>query len=305
MTGNRLKVYDIANSKVTECRPISFKYEKEIQGLIEANMEKFFGVRLLQHEYCISEGRMDSIGIDENNSPVIFEYKLNENQNVINQGLFYLDWLFDHKGNFTVLVQEKLGHEVAKKIDWSQPALICVAKDFTRFDLHAIKQIDRNIRLVRYTLFEDNLLSLEHLNLEQSKVNTKKVKTEDNALQEVSDNDCNHLNALSKAPEHIKSMYYSLCDYIDELGDDITASQQKLYLAYKRLRNFACVIVQQKRIIVNLPLDPKQEPIEEGFSADMSNKGHYGTGNYQLYLKDMNDLEKAFPYIKKAYNQSM
>ena len=33
--------------------------------------------------------------IDENNSPVIIEYKRSTNENVINQGLFYLDWLHD------------------------------------------------------------------------------------------------------------------------------------------------------------------------------------------------------------------
>ena len=65
--------------------------EKELQTLIEQNMETFFGVRFLKSEYAITNGRMDSIGIDENNSSVIFEYKLSQNENVINQGLFYLD----------------------------------------------------------------------------------------------------------------------------------------------------------------------------------------------------------------------
>lgn len=57
--------------------------EKELQTLIEQNMETFFGVRFLKSEYVITNGRMDSIGIDENNSPVIFEYKRNQNENVI------------------------------------------------------------------------------------------------------------------------------------------------------------------------------------------------------------------------------
>ena len=60
---------------------------------------------------------MDSIGIDENNSPVIFEYKRSSSENVINQGLFYLDWLLDHKADFKLLVIEKLGMEVADQID--------------------------------------------------------------------------------------------------------------------------------------------------------------------------------------------
>jgi CheY-like chemotaxis protein len=40
---------------------------------------------------------MDSLGIDENGSPVIVEYKRSTNENVINQGLFYLNWLMGHR----------------------------------------------------------------------------------------------------------------------------------------------------------------------------------------------------------------
>ena len=304
MSDSLLMVYNVSGSVALECRQIKFKYEKEIQGLIESNMEQFFGVRLLQREYCITEGRMDSIGIDENNSPVIFEYKLNENQNVINQGLFYLDWLLDHKGNFTLLVQEKFGQEVARKIDWSQPALICVARDFTRYDLHAIKQIERNIRLVRYSLLENKILILEHLNILKGKMDSKR-RGQGEIVNEDEGYKANvHLDNLNKASEQIKNIYQTLCDYIDELGDDITSSQQKFYLAYKRLRNFACIIVQQKRVIVNLRLDPSQEPIIEDFSFDMSNKGHYGTGDYRLSIKNLDDVDRALPFIKKAYEQS-
>ena len=50
-------------------------------------------MRFLASEYSTGArhgGRIDSLGIDENSSPVIFEYKRAVNENVINQGLFYL-----------------------------------------------------------------------------------------------------------------------------------------------------------------------------------------------------------------------
>ena len=124
--------------------------EKQLQTMIEQNMETFFGVRFLKSEYMITSGRMDSIGIDENNSPVIFEYKRSSSENVINQGLFYLDWLLDHKADFKLLVSEKFGMEVANQIDWSVPCVICIANDFTRYDVHAVNQMQRNIKLVKY-----------------------------------------------------------------------------------------------------------------------------------------------------------
>ena len=127
-------------------------------------METFFGVRFLKSEYMITSGRMDSIGIDENNSPVIFEYKRSTSENVINQGLFYLDWLLDHKADFKLLVIEKFGMEVANQIDWSVPCVICIANDFTRYDVHAVNQMQRNIKLVKYRKYGEDLLLFEHLN---------------------------------------------------------------------------------------------------------------------------------------------
>ncbi|EHO18452.1 hypothetical protein HMPREF9466_02409 [Fusobacterium necrophorum subsp. funduliforme 1_1_36S] len=92
-------------------------------------MEEFFGIRFLATEYSITNGRMDSIGIDENNCPVIFEYKRSSSENIINQGLFYLDWLLDHKADFQLLVMNTLGKEVAKEIDWSAPCVFVLPKN--------------------------------------------------------------------------------------------------------------------------------------------------------------------------------
>ena len=58
---------------------------------------------------------------------------------VINQGLFYLDWLMDHRKDFQWLVLEQLGKEEAEAVDWSAPRLICIAGDFNRYDDHRVR----------------------------------------------------------------------------------------------------------------------------------------------------------------------
>src|SRR4051794_230882 len=129
-------------------------------------MEPLFGVRFLASEYSTGArhgGRVDSLGIDENGSPVIFEYKRSRDENVINQGLFYLDWLLDHRGEFALLVMKMLGGTAADEIDWSNPRLVCVARDFTRYDEHAVQQINRTVELVRYRDYSGQLLALELL----------------------------------------------------------------------------------------------------------------------------------------------
>lgn len=70
-----IKLFNI-NGKVKEYQSGNVTLEKELQTVIENNMETFFGVTFLASEYKTTDGgRMDSIGIDENHCPVIFEYK--------------------------------------------------------------------------------------------------------------------------------------------------------------------------------------------------------------------------------------
>ena len=98
-----IKLFKIHNG-VEELSATWVSLERELQTLIEQNMSTFFGVNFLKTEYVTSNGgRIDSLGVDENNCPVIFEYKRSSNENVINQGLFYLDWLLDHKADFELL----------------------------------------------------------------------------------------------------------------------------------------------------------------------------------------------------------
>ena len=97
-----IKLFRIKD-EVVDIEGTSMRLEKNLQNIIEDNMEIFLGVKFLATEYKtgkVHNGRIDSLGIDENNCPVIIEYKRSINENVINQGLYYLDWLLDHKAEF-------------------------------------------------------------------------------------------------------------------------------------------------------------------------------------------------------------
>src|SRR5437660_9994438 len=129
-----IKLFRTSNGTVEELKGTSVAVEKSLQTLIEQHLEVFLGIRLLVSEHSTGKvhgGRIDTLGIDENGCPVIIEYKRALNENVINQGLFYLDWLMDHKGEFELLVLKRLGNNAAGSIDWSAPRLLCIASDFT------------------------------------------------------------------------------------------------------------------------------------------------------------------------------
>jgi len=130
-----MAIFKINDQKAQKLKIKKVKNEKELQKLFENNLEEIFGIQFLASEFTTSRrGRIDTLGLDEDGSPVIIEYKKDEKDNVINQGLFYLDWLVDHKGDFEILVQKNLGRNA--KIIWDAPRLILVAQSFNQYDMN-------------------------------------------------------------------------------------------------------------------------------------------------------------------------
>lgn len=296
-----LKVFSI-KGKVEELPSKQVTLEKELQKLLEENMYIFFGVTFLKSEYRITNGRMDSIGIDENNCPVIFEYKRSINENVINQGLFYLDWLMDHKADFKLLVMEILGAEKADSIDWSMPCVICIANDFTKFDEHAVNQMQRNIKLVRYRKFGNDLIAFEHLNAPQVQPVFDDTEMQIGKKNNWKDKDFKQY--FTEAGEKNQNLFYTIEEYILSLGDDISKNQLKLYVAFKKAKNIVCVEVYQSSVLLHLKLNPDTVELIPGFIEDVRTKGHWGTGDLRIILKNTEDFEKAQYLIDRAYYEN-
>jgi len=300
-----LKLFRITNGSAQELKGKSVALEVSLQRLIEANMETLFGVRFLATEYSTGakhRGRIDSLGLDETGSPVIFEYKRAVNESVINQGLFYLDWLVDHKGEFQLLVMEKLDPAVAADIDWRNPRVICVASGFTRYDENAVMQMSRSIELVRYQDFEGELLALELVTAAKTDQVSEDADTRVASGKAAASKTVTQY--LAGSPQALQDLFADLEAFIEALGDEVTKKTLKFYFAYRRLKNFACVEVhpQTQTLLVYLKVDPGTLQLEEGFSRDVRSIGHFGTGDLELRIKDAADLAKAQPLIQQSYS---
>jgi predicted transport protein len=305
-----IKLFQLKNGKAAELQGDASDLEKPLQNLIEANLEPLLGIRFLATEYSTGKthgGRIDSLGLDENNCPVILEYKRSVGENVINQGLFYLDWLMDHQAEFKLLVMDKLGKSAADIIDWSAPRLVCVAADFTKYDGHAVQQINRNIELIRYRRFGEELLLLELANATSGgngkPVTAKPAKgaaTEDVPAKSAP-RDRSFAEWLPLLPPHLTELLASLEDYVGSLGDDVQRKELRLYLAFKRLKNFATVVAQKNRLLLYLHLNPQDVGPLPTIGRDVSQQGHWGTGDLELSLISQADLETAKPLIVRAY----
>lgn len=297
-----IKLFNIKGD-VKEYQSSTVTLEKELQTIIEHNMETFFGVTFLATEYRTTDGgRMDSIGIDENHCPVIFEYKRSIKDNVINQGLFYLNWLLDHKDSFKVLVIEKQGLDAADNIDWSMPRVICVAGDFTKYDESAIKQMNRNISLIRYKKFGEDLLMFEQVN-----ENIAATVIEDNCSIAATKSKGGQKSFVEKkkdASTEILTLYEDIRNYVLSLGDDITENQLKYYVAFKKIKNIVCVEILKNHLTLYLKLDANTIDYEDGFTRNTSQIGHYGTGDVEVTIRNRADYEKVKALLDRAYNEN-
>jgi predicted transport protein len=302
-----LKLFRLSSGGVSELQGATLPLERSLQTLFERNLDGLLGIRFLASEHRTTNGRIDTLGIDENFCPVIIEYKRASNENVINQGLFYLDWLMDHRRDFEWLVLERHGKEEAAQVEWSAPRLICIAGDFTRYDEHAVKQISRNIELIRYRRFGDDLLLLD---LVTATTGTEPLRTEQAARETGTSTAVTKYKTiveyLADADPTLTDLFESTRAFLRALGDDVQERTLKNYFAFTRLKNFACIEIKPtaRKILVYLKVDPATVELQPGFTRDVSKIGHYGTGDLEVTLSSTENLEGAKQLFEQSYQAS-
>jgi predicted transport protein len=305
---NDLKLFQINGRRAVELPGRGVNVELELQRLIEGNMEVLFGVRLVAAAYRFSgwrDGEIDALGLDENGSPVIFEFKRTSDQNVIGQGLFYLDWLLDHTDNFRVLVEKALGREAAEGIDWHSPRLVCVAGAFNRYDEHSVDRIDQPIELVRYRAFGDGgFLALELVKARAGTSSTGGAGSNGRRRSRSAQSVTTVTGHLAQAPVSPLEVYGELEVFCEALGDEVTKRTTKSYVAIRRLRNFVCVEVRPKELVLYLKVDPATVPLRQGFSRSVRGIGHQGTGDLELRIREQGDLHRSLDLIRASYHSS-
>jgi predicted transport protein len=288
----------------TKLAPESFPNEKALQRWFEANLEIVLGVRFVATEFSTGQkhgGRIDTLGLDEEGAPVIVEYKWDKSESVINQGLFYLDWLIDHKGDFTVAAQAALGHEV--EIHWTSPRLVIVAAGYSKYDSYAVNQLPRSIELLRYQRYADNIIVVEPVVDALTAKPSKKISPP--TLEPPSKGngptyDVDFHTAKTTVPA--REAFLDLRDRILALDGVEERANQKSQISYRATRSF-CAFAFQKNLVKCQFKGPSQLPAgvdPEGRAKDIT---AYEWGYpWVCDLRDADDVDGVFALVKQAYD---
>ena len=308
-----MPLFEIGKQNFKTVEQTNFDTEKKLQSLIESNLQVVFNSRFVASEFptgAVHAGRIDTLALSEDNNPVLIEYKKVESSDLINQSLFYLSWINDHRGDFEIAARKAIGNDV--EIDWSDIRVICIAPNYRKYDLHAVQMMGANIELWTYRLFKNSTLYLEevfHKTYQSSQIvgsegkNPVMVAAGKKAAitrRTASYTFDEHLKGKS---EKIKNLAFAIQEYVTELDPAIEESPKKFYIAYKISQNIVCMEIQAQKITLFLKLAPKDLGPIPAIARDVTDIGHWGTGNLEIIVRTIDDLETAKKYIEMAYQR--
>lgn len=273
--------------------------EKDLQRLIENNLQCVLDMHLLASEYRTSSGRIDTIAVDSEGAPVVIEYKRNKNDNVINQSLSYLKWLTAQQSDFfEMLMQKQLPKDVLDNIrlDWKHPRVVCIAESFSQFDIDTVEIVPLRIELFKYRLYEGDLFSLESVSFNEMQKNLADavhlVPVE--TVQSITMS----MKEQSNASHLIRTLYDELRERIMSLDQYIIEKAGKRCISYRLTKNFAEVLIRRDRLVIELrPIDYQDprgmvERIAESYTVTM---------NRRVTLTSASDLDYVFGLVEQSY----
>ena len=226
MTQTRLYYIKNSNNQAEIIQEEINILEKKVQKTIEDNLEIYFDIRFIESEYSPTEDhkyRIDTIGIDKDNIPVIIEYKRSMDSSSIIQGLAYLSCLIDNKPKFKSIVLKKLNKNISENINWSEPKLICIANDFKGYVIDALPRFNNNIELIKYKLY-DNILSLTDV----KKIVRLKSQPRMKLLNEINYTDCDN---------NLKNIFKDIKEFILKFNNNIKIKETTTYIAFYENKN--------------------------------------------------------------------
>jgi len=277
---------------------------------VEANVEKLFDLEFIKSELKVQNYRFDTLCFDrETKSFVIIEYKKGSSYSVIDQGYTYLSMLLNNKSDFILEYNETLGHNIKRnEVDWSQTRIIFISPKFSDYQKNSINFKNIPFELWEVSRYKSGILGLNRVHT-QSDVDINTTTTGGgNVVSQVSKEivryDEDHLLYGSKnRPDWVVELYKNLKEKILALADDIEVKYGKQTIGFKQNKIFSDIIIYNKGLGVLMNVKKGELNDYLNLTEDLSEKGHWGNGDYRIWLHGDEHLDYAISLIKQAFEK--
>lgn len=282
-----------------------FKLERDIQSIVENNLDILFNFQFIRSEFPVKNFRIDTLSFDKSKkSFVIIEYKKGKSYSVIDQGYSYLSLMLNNKSDFILEYNENSNSNLKRDdVDWSQSKIIFISPNFSTYQKESINFKDLPIELYEIKKYENNCLIINQIKGESSE-NISTVSKKSGIIKKVS----REVKVYSEddivlfGDKEIQSLYYTLRSSILDLGD-VKVVPLKKYIGFVKEKNICSIFVQKKKI--KLWINLKKGDLKDGqnLMRDVSHVGHHGIGDYECHISNEDDIEYIISLIKQSYNK--
>ena len=290
-----MPIFQIKNKKVSQVLSNLdyFSNEATLRDFFAENLEDLLGMRFLAKEYPTTDGRIDTLALDETDAPVIIEYKWGQDNAIFTQGLFYSNWLRKNKKHFDFLVADKLGKDV--KVNWSSPRVVLISQDFDNRTKIAVQEVDY-VWLIKYLPYKQDILFLETVyNPNKTKILKERVKISIEETEETYD--INH--HLDKTNLEIKEIFYKLQEKIKTLPSVDEIIDQKVGITYRTTKSFTRFEFGKSYIDVLLREEKYDDPKKLVKDITSFKWGYKG----RVKIDSVDKVDDVFNLIKQSYEQ--
>ena len=114
----------------------------------------------------------------------------------------------------------------------------------------------------------------------------------------------NEEDLLFQTTQELQNLFKELKDSILSIATDIEIRPKAKYIAFVRKNNFVEVSFFKSSLKLYLSINNNQLNDPKRIARDVSKIGHWGTGNYEIILKDSDNIGYVLSLIRQAYDQN-
>jgi len=304
-----MPIFQIKNNKFAKIKEKSFDYEKDLQKLVERNLEEVFGLEFISgasnKQFVLKNLEIDTLAFDpQAKSFVIIEYKKDKSFSIIDQGYTYLALLLNNKAEF-ILHHNEIKNKNFKKdnIDWSQSRVIFIAKEFTPYQKGAIGFRDLPIELWEVQLMEGNVISFSQIKPAETQESITKV-TKSRTIEKVAQEVKTFMveDHYRRASPKMRYLLDKLRERILALDENIKEKPVQNYLGYKlNWYNFVSIHVYREKLKIYVRKKKLERDKEKKFTKVPAS---YEWGKTPLWWIDISKgtaLDYVIEIIKESY----
>lgn len=303
-----MSLFNIDNkNQLNQISELPFRLEKEIQNLTEQNLSAIFGLNFVRSEFSIGNFRIDTLAFDKDASCfVIIEYKRDKNFSVIDQGYAYLSLMLNNKADFILEYNESSKNTLKRDdVDWSQSRVVFISPSFTTYQKEAINFKDLPIELWEVKRYSNKTINYNQVQTSGAQESVKTISRQNETIEKVTREikvftEQEHLDGM---PDEIIELYEKFKNAILNL-DSLEVKPKKLYIAFVYNTNVVDIRLQKNGLKMWLNLEHGQLEDPKRLCRDVSKKGHWGNGDYELKINSDDNLEYILSLVRQSLKRN-